>query len=198
MKNLILLFLFINTLAMAQENNTNEIPFKTIPEAASSYEAGNLIVRMIEGAGYRYYWATEMLTENDLAFKPSDSGKSTWETLEHLYGLSKMIVNTASNKATIRTEANTPKEWLKLRSETLFHLEVAANIFKEKSPEELNAFNVIFERGGEQSIFPLWNLINGPISDFIYHTGQIVSFRRTNKNPIPRGVNVFMGRTKEQ
>ena len=153
---------------------------------------------MIEGAGYRYYWATEMLTENDLAFKPSDSGKSTWETLEHLYGLSKMIVNTASNKATIRTEANTPKEWLKLRSETLFHLEVAANIFKEKSPEELNAFNVIFERGGEQSIFPLWNLINGPISDFIYHTGQIVSFRRTNKNPIPRGVNVFMGRTKEQ
>ncbi len=198
MKNLILLFLFINTLAMAQENNTNEIPFKTIPEAASSYKAGNLIVRMIEGAGYRYYWATEMLTENDLAFKPSDSGKSTWETLEHLYGLSKMIVNTASNKATIRTEANTPKEWLKLRSETLFHLEVAANIFKEKSPEELNAFNVIFERGGEQSIFPLWNLINGPISDFIYHTGQIVSFRRTNKNPIPRGVNVFMGRTKEQ
>lgn len=197
MKNLILLFLFINTLAMAQENNTNEIPFKTIPEAASSYEAGNLIVRMIEGAGYRYYWATERLTGNDLAFKPSDSGKSTWETLEHLYGLSKMIVNTASNKATVRTEANTPKEWLKLRSETLSHLEVAANIFKEKSPEELNAFNVIFERGGEQSIFPLWNLINGPISDFIYHTGQIVSFRRTNKNPIPRGVNVFLGRTKE-
>ena len=67
-------------------------PFKTIPEAASSYKAGNLIVRMIEGAGYRYYWATERLTENDLAFKPSDSGKSTWETLEHLYGLSKMIV----------------------------------------------------------------------------------------------------------
>lgn len=197
MKNLILLFLFINTFAMAQENNTNEIPFKTIPEEASSYEAGNLIVRMIEGAGYRYYWATERLTENDLAFKPSDSGKSTWETLEHLYGLSKMIVNTASNKATVRTEANTPKEWLKLRSETLSHLEVAANIFKEKSPEELNAFNVIFERGGEQSIFPLWNLINGPISDFIYHTGQIVSFRRTNKNPIPRGVNVFLGRTKE-
>jgi len=197
MRNLILLFLFINTLAMAQENNSKEIPFKAIPEAASSYEAGNLIVRMIEGAGYRYYWATEGLTKTDLSFKPSDSGKSTFETLEHIYELSVMIKNTALNKAIIRPPENAPKDWLKLRSDTLYHLEEAANVFKGKSPEELKAFNLIFETGGKQSLFPIWNLINGPISDFIYHSGQIVSFRRSSGNPIPKGVNVFIGKTKE-
>jgi hypothetical protein len=197
MRNLILLFLFINTLVMAQENNSKEIPFKTIPEAASNYEAGNLIIRMIEGAGYRYYWATEGLTDTDLSFKPSDSGKSTFETLEHIYELSVMIKNTALNKAIISPLEITSKDWLKLRSETLHHLEDAANVFEGKSPEELNAFKVMFERGGKQSVFPLWNLINGPLSDFIYHSGQIVSFRRSSGNPIPKGVNVFIGKTKE-
>ena len=56
---------------------------------------------------------------------------------------------------------------------------------------------IIFERGGKRSTFPLWNMINGPISDIMYHSGQIVSFRRTNGNPLPKGVNVFTGRTKE-
>ena len=197
MRNLILLFLFINTLVMAQENNSKEIPFKTIPEAASNYEAGNLIIRMIEGAGYRYYWATDGLTGTDLSFKPSDSGKSTFETLEHIYELSVIIKNTALNMAIIRPLESTPKDWLKLRSETLHHLEDAANVFGGMSPEELNAFKVVFERGGKQSVFPLWNLINGPLSDFIYHSGQIVSFRRSSGNPIPKGVNVFIGKTKE-
>ena len=197
MRNLILLFLFINTLAIAQENNSEEIPFKTIPEAASNYEAGNLIVRMIEGAGYRYYWATEGFTDTDLSFKPSNSGKSTFETLEHIYELSVMIKNTALNMAIIRPLESTPKDWLKLRSETLHHLEDAANVFEGMSPEELNAFKVVFEIGGKQSVFPLWNLINGPLSDFIYHSGQIVSFRRSSGNPIPKGVNVFIGKTKE-
>ena len=52
---------------------------------------------------------------------------------------------------------------------------------------------VIFDRQGKESRFPIWNLINGPIEDLVYHTGQIVSFRRTTGNPIPKGVNVFMG-----
>lgn len=61
------------------------------------------------------------------------------------------------------------------------------------NPNELEALQVIFDRGGGQTRFPLWNLINGPISDAIYHTGQVVSFRRSSGNPISKGVNVFLG-----
>ena len=41
--------------------------------------------------------------------------------------------------------------------------------------------------------FDLYNLFHGPISDALYHTGQIVVFRRASGNPIPKGVNHFMG-----
>jgi len=36
-------------------------------------------------------------------------------------------------------------------------------------------------------------LLNGPIADALTHVGQVISFRRTSGNPIPKGVNVFMG-----
>jgi len=44
--------------------------------------------------------------------------------------------------------------------------------------------------------FPFWNVINGPISDAIWHTGQVVSFRRTSGNPFPKGVNVLTGKKR--
>ena len=56
---------------------------------------------------------------------------------------------------------------------------------------------VIFQRGNELYPYPVWNLLNGPLADAIYHTGQVVSFRRTSGNPLQKGVNVFIGKTKE-
>mgnify|MGYP001027056818 FL=1 len=196
MRTLIALFLLINSFAMAQNHITSELPFKSIPDGGTNYSSANLLVRMIEGAGYRYYWATEGLTADDLAYQPSESGQSVRETLEHIYGLSDIVRNTSMDTVSIRPPANTPADWPTLRMQTLRYLEDATKQLKNKSPEELAALEIVFERGGKQSTFPLWNMINGPISDIIYHTGQIVSFRRTNGNPLPKGVNVFTGRTK--
>jgi len=39
---------------------------------------------------------------------------------------------------------------------------------------------------------PFWNLINGPLSDALTHTGRINSFRRLAGNPVA-GANVFTG-----
>ena len=198
MRPLIVLFFFINTYTMAQENTPLALPFKSIPLATADYTAGNIIVRMIEGAGYRYYWATEGLTIEDLDYQPSESGQSVRATIEHIYGLSNIVYHTSLNTASKRPAENLPKDWLVLRAKTLHNLEEAAKQFKNKTPEELASLEVIFDRGGEQSSFPLWNMINGPLSDIIYHTGQIVSFRRTNGNPLPKGVNVFTGKTSQQ
>jgi len=41
-----------------------ELPYHQIPDHAETYSAGNIVSRMIDGLGYRYYWATEGLTEN--------------------------------------------------------------------------------------------------------------------------------------
>jgi hypothetical protein len=40
--------------------------------------------------------------------------------------------------------------------------------------------------------YPLWYLLNGPLSEAFTHVGQVASWRRINGNPIP-GANVFYG-----
>lgn len=197
MRYLIILFFLINVTAMAQKKQIQELPFKSIPEASKNYESGNIVVRMIEGLGYRYYWATEGLQTGDLDYKPSDSGQSTKETLKHIHGLADVLKNVSLNLPSIRPTPNQSEDFVELRKQTLNYLEEATVNFKNKTPKELAELKVIFERGEKQSSFPFWNMINGPLADAIYHTGQVVSYRRSSGNPLPKGVNVFMGKTKE-
>jgi hypothetical protein len=107
--------------------------------------------------------------------------------------LTEVILNTAKGKASLRPAKNIPEDFKTLRSKTLHHLDAAVVLFQSMKLEDLEKAKVLFDRGGKQSQFPLWNLINGPISDALYHTGQVVSFRRSSGNPIPKGVNVFLG-----
>jgi hypothetical protein len=158
------LFLLTNTLIMAQD----KLPMSEIPPPPSTLKAGDIISRMIQGLGYRFYWASKDLGAEDLSYRPSKEAASSLETLQHIYGLSLMILN----------------------------LDQSAQLYSGKSEEEVHQMNVIFEREGKVSRFPVWNLLNGPLSDAIYHTGQLVSFRRTTGNPIQKGVNVFLGKTK--
>ena len=65
--------------------------------------------------------------------------------------------------------------------------------YLKSTAADIDQVKVIFQRGEKTSTYPIWNLINGPITDAIYHCGQIVSFRRSSGNPIPPGVNVFLG-----
>ena len=182
-----LLFLFYNS-TMAQE-----FPFSSLPPPAETYTAGNTISRMIEGLGFRYYWATEALRDQDLTYRPSDEAQSALGTIQHIYGLSRSILNAVKNIASVRPAPKPPETLENLRGATLNYLKQAADLFQNTNKAQLEQLNIIFDRDGKQSKFPIWNLINGPIADAIYHTGQLVSFRRTTGNPIPKGVNVFLG-----
>lgn len=44
---------------MAQ--NAEQLPYYEIPEPAESYTTGGVLSRMMDGLGFRYYWATEGL-----------------------------------------------------------------------------------------------------------------------------------------
>lgn len=59
--------------------------------------------------------------------------------------------------------------------------------------KDLSEFNT--EKDGKV-IVPFYNLINGPIADAIWHTGQLASFRRSSGNPINSKVNHFTGKVK--
>ncbi|MBO0341896.1 DinB family protein [Flagellimonas profundi] len=190
----VIFILMTNHQIQAQEM---ELPYKEIPDYPSDYSSGNLISRMIDGLGYRYYWATEGLTEKDLAYRPSESGRSTLETLEHIYSMSNNILLAPDAKPYIRPENPTPYSFEELRAKTLENLKAASSKVLGKSPEEVESFKVVFKQGDQTSEFPYWNMINGMISDCIQHTGQIVLMRRASGNPQNPKVNVFLGKTRE-
>ena len=172
--------------------------FKDISEYPTEINNGNIISRMINGLGYRYYWATEKLRENDLRYRPSNDAYSTKETMVHIFTLSKTLYNTTLSKINERPDIDIPGDYENIRNETLQFLEKASKNFSNLNSEELNQMKIKFNRGGTIKSFPIWNLLNGPIADAIYHTGQIVSFRRTMGNPIDSSVNVFMGSYRQK
>ena len=193
MRSLILLFLLSTSYIMAQNNP----PMNEIPAAPETAISGNIIARMVQGLGYRYFWASKDLLPEDLSYRPSKEASSTFETLEHIYGLAQIVRNSATSSPSIRPVNNPPKDYIVLREKTLEYLEQANTLFLDKTEEEVVQMQVIFQRGTEQYSYPIWNMLNGPLADAIYHTGQVVSFRRTTGNPIQKGVNVFIGKTKE-
>src|SRR5690606_19600202 len=90
----------------------------------------------------------------------------------------------------------TPASYEELRASTLKNLKAASGKVLGKNAEEMEKFKVIFKRGEQESEFAFWNLINGMISDCIYHTGQITLMRRSSGNPQNPNVNPFLGQTK--
>ena len=172
--------------------------FKDISKYPTEINSGNIISRMINGLGYRYYWATEKLKENDLIYRPSKDAYSTKETMVHIFTLSKTVYNTTLSKINERPDIDIPSDYESIRNQTLQLLEKASKNFSNLNSEELDQMKIKFNRGGTIKSFPIWNLLNGPIADAIYHTGQIVSFRRTTGNPIDSSVNVFMGSYRQK
>ena len=163
--------------------------FYEIKKFDENYSNKAIISRFIHSVGFRYYWATEGLEEKDLSYKPSESGITTRETLEHIYGLSIMINSGLHNNEAIRSKTYPDLSFDELRDNTFNLLKNSIDILDEYKDSDFENNKIIF---GDKK-FDLYNLFHGPISDSLYHIGQIVAFRRASGNPIPIGVNHFMG-----
>ncbi len=206
MKSIFTLFFFLFILSgnlFAQEEletmdaMPDNLPYHEIPEAPKNLSAEGVTARMIDGLGYRYFWATEDLREEDLAYKASETSRTTAETIHHLYGLSKTILNAVASRPNIRGGATKERElnFKEKRKATLENFKAASDLLQKKDAQVEN-MKIIFQRGEKKSEYPFWNLINGPIADALWHAGQVVGNRRASGNPLHPGVNVFMGKTK--
>ena len=177
----------------AQDNQLN-IPYATIPKSPEQYSEGAVTARLIDGLGFRYYWASEGLRKDDLKFRPAHDVRSMEEIIDHILDLSTVIVNSAQKKTHKKIDYSN-MDFLEKRSLTLNNIKLAADIFKDN--EKVNSFKIIFGDSGNKREFPFWNLINGPVSDALWHCGQIVTYRRLSGNPINPKVNVFSGRLND-
>lgn len=191
MKTLIhIIILCFITNFYAQEMMEKELPYYEIPEYPESYSAGAVTARMLDGLGFRYYWASEGLRAEDLVLRPNDMARTSGETIDHIYGLSKVIVNATLKKSNGGNNEEGNMTFEEKRKQTLINIKTAADILR--TSEDISQFKLIF---GERE-FPFWNNINGPIEDAIWHCGQVVLLRRSSGNPFNSKASLFSGKVK--
>ena len=190
------LALFTLTTMQAQTDKPEKLPYYEIPTAPKKVTENGILARMIDGLGYRYYWATEGLVQDDMDYTPGNHGRKSSEVLDHLNGLSDMIKNTIIGQPNVRPREEKELTWEETRRETLFNIKAASDFLRTEkgNPED---YKIVFQREEKTSEFPMWHLLNGPLADALTHVGQIVSYRRSAGNPVNPNVNVFMGKTKE-
>jgi len=190
MKRTLYIFAILISSVAFSQTETDETPYYEIPTYSETYTAGTVAARLIDGLGFRFYWASEGLTEKDLVYKPNDSVRTTGETVDHIYDLSKIILNATLKKANSSDDEDS-LTFEEKRKQILINLKTAADILR--ASDDISQFKIIF---GEREI-PFWNNINGPIADAIWHSGQMASFRRSSGNPINPNISHFSGTVKE-
>jgi hypothetical protein len=184
MKYLIVIFLLFNSFIMKAQTNES-LPYYEIPEYLEGYSANSVAARMIDGLGFRYYWATDGLRDEDLNYRLNESSRSSSETIEHIYGLSKFIRNSV---LTNNKDANTLElSFSEKRKQTLMNFKAVSDVLRRTE----TAFQL------ENTEVPFWNIINGPIADALWHCGQVVMLRRASGNPFNAKVNVFKGKVSD-
>jgi hypothetical protein len=139
----------------------------------------------VDGLGFRYRWATDGLREEDYLFQPSSDSMTMRELLKHIFRLVSRSYESLSGEMENFRDSYTLEDIRKLTLDKISKIRV---ILEDMEDEQL-ACCTITSRG---KMYPLWNIIHGPLCDAITHVGQVNSWRRLNGNPIPE-VSVFLG-----
>ena len=188
------IFTLIFLISISMSHSQESLPYYEIPDYPSSYSSGNIMSRMIDGLGFRFYWATEGLRNTDLSYRINSESRSSHETIDHIYNLSIVILNSLEGLPNTDNE-NEKLGFKETRKQILFNLKRSSKILSKSN--DLSSFKIIFQRTNNKSEYPFWNQINGPIEDAVWHSGQLAILRRASGNPINPKASVFSGKIKK-
>ena len=150
-----------------------------IPDYPDHVSGAAVLARMLDGLGFRFYWATEGLRPEDYGFRPAPDVMSIGELTMHVWDLVAWVSSSSLGK-----QYDKPKDGVAARDEALKVIRDLRETFLKMSEGDLAGLRI--------RDLPFWHIVNGPFSDALTHTGQINSFRRMNGNPCA-GANVFRG-----
>ncbi|OIQ38889.1 MAG: hypothetical protein BM563_05125 [Bacteroidetes bacterium MedPE-SWsnd-G1] len=191
MKHFVVLICCILTLSSMGQD---KLPYYEITENYEEYTAGTVTARMLDGLGFRFYWATEGITEKELSYKASEEGRTYLETVRHILGLSRIVVNSALKQPNDNAIQYPELSYDEMRAEILNNVKTASDILKAET--DLNEFNIVFKSEKGDRVIPFWNNINGPIEDAVWHCGQLVVLRRAAGNPMLSKPSFFNGKVR--
>ncbi|MCP3916059.1 MAG: DinB family protein [bacterium] len=166
-----------------------------IPAPPDEVRGATVLARLVDGLAFRYRWATEGLTESELAFRPADGAMSTSELLDHVHKLARWVEGTVRRTLDGEPDRMDEREPIAdgiggVRESTLAYLGQLRAQLVEIEDAELAKIEITGTRAkGPQ---PFWSMINGPLADALTHVGQINTYRRIAGNPAP-AADVFRG-----
>lgn len=143
----------------AYAQTQDRLPYREIPDYPDNYNALNMASRMVDGLGFRFYWATEGLRETDPSFRPTEEARSVDETIDHILSMTLMLANS------VKQIDDKPKEGLSFdekRALVLYHLKTSSDLLQQSNTEDLKTYTI--KLGNGESL-PFWNFINGPIAE---------------------------------
>jgi hypothetical protein len=163
--------------------------FRSLPPGPDNVTGSAVLVRMVEGIGFRFFWATEGLRESDLSFRPTPETMCIADQAGHVLEL---VAWVAAASGAIpdapKAPASTPP-FPEVRQRILDVLSLLRARFAGMSDGEISAISI----GSHAGPVPWPHLVNGPLADSLTHIGQINVLRRASGNPVPKA-NVFLGR----
>ena len=189
--------IFLAMLLTTYSQQEVQLPYAQIPDHPQTYTAETVAARMVDGLGFRYYWATVGLRPEDLTYKPGSDARTSFETIQHIYSLVEVLHNAVHGVPTERSGEAQEMSFDEMRAQTLIMIKEASDILRNAESGTLENAPMVFKRGDNTTEFPFWNLINGPIEDAVWHVGQVVSMRRGSGNPFNSKVNVLTGSVRQ-
>ena len=175
----------------------SEPHYYQLEDYPNGYTSGLVAARLVDGLGYRFYWATDSLTAENLRYAPGEDARSIEETVDHIYNLVVILRNALEEKPTEFPINIGDQDYDQKRATILDNIQVASGILQKSSDDDFQRYQMVFQSSdGSKTTYPFWNLLNGPIADALWHTGQIVSFRRSAGNPFTTKASMLRGKVR--
>ena len=170
-------------------DRNKKLPFEDISKTPTEITAINTLLRVVEGLGFRYRWATENLSEDNIKFRPHPTSMNIEELNAHIFDLINSTFRVFGGE---KQNIDSLNSFQQIRKKSLFILEDLSERLKKMKDEDLAEM----EKSTSRKL-PFWYWINGPLADALTHIGQINSWRRIAGNPQVKGVNVFIGTSEK-
>ena len=169
--------------------STPVFDFRSLPPGPETVTGSAVLVRLVEGIGFRFAWATEGLREPDLSYRPTPETMSIAELAAHVLGLVTWVAIAAGALPADTKLTTPPPPFASIRQRVLEVLSLLRARLSDMSDAEIGAITISSRAGP----VPWPHVVNGPLSDALTHIGQINVLRRASGNPVP-AANVFLGR----
>ena len=146
--------------------------FRKVDHYPPDVSGPSVIVRLLDGLGFRFSWATEGLTAEVYAFSPGEGCQTIAGLVDHIWALTIWI-----GWSVFGSGEDRPQDPESQRSHVLRRIHRLREHLICLDDRDLAEIQIEGR--------PFWHLINGPISDALTHVGQINSFRRLAGHPAP-------------